>query len=234
MSEVLDKLKGGLIVSCQAHEGEPLHGSQFMAGMALAAEMGGAVAVRANGGDDIKAIKIKTRLPVIGIKKVLLEDGKVFITPDLNSAEEVIGAGADIVAVDCTFRKPVNGKAGFELLEEIKRLFGIPVMADISNIEEGLNALKYGADIVSTTLSGYTPDSPKLEHPDFELIARLRERIGGKAYINAEGRFSKPEEVVKALRLGADFVTVGTAITRPAWITESFTKAINNYIKGCI
>ena len=235
MSGILAGLKGGLIVSCQAHEGEPLQGPGFMAGMALAAEMGGASAVRANGGADIKAIKNRINLPVIGIKKVLLEDGSIFITPDLKSAEEIIEAGADIVAVDCTFRRTMSGKPGFELIEEIKKHFDIPVMADISNAEEGLNALTNGADIFSTTLSGYTPDSPCLEQPDFGLITEIRNTIGTRAYINAEGRFSKPEEVVKALELGADFVTVGSAITRPAWITGNFAKAIKNYAeKGCL
>lgn len=234
MSEVLLKLKRGLIVSCQAHEGEPLHGSIFMARMALAAKVGGAAAVRANGKDDIKAIKNEVDLPIVGIKKVLLEDGSVFITPDLESVEEIITAGADIVAVDCTFRKPATGRPGYELIEEIKRHFNVPVMADISNIREGLNALEYGADIISTTLSGYTSDSPCLEYPDFDLIAELNNKIGGKAYINAEGRFSKPEEVVKALKLGADFVTVGSAITRPKCITENFVNKINDYIKGCL
>jgi N-acylglucosamine-6-phosphate 2-epimerase len=232
MSGILSKLNGGLIVSCQAHEGEPLRGSVFMARVALACKMGGALAIRASGKDDIKAIKNEIDLPVIGIKKVLLGDGSIFITPDLKSAEEIIEAGADIVAVDCTFRQSIGGKAGFELIEEIKKRFNIPVMADISNLKESLNALKYGADIISTTLSGYTPDSPCLEGPDFNLIAEIRNNMGERVCINAEGRFSKPEEVVNALKLGANFVTVGSAITRPKWITENFANAINEYIKG--
>ena len=100
-------------------------------------------------------------------------------------------------------------------------------MADISTLEEGINAYKLGADIISTTLSGFTDYSPKQEEPDFKLIKDIRDALGDKVYINAEGRISTKEDVKKALLMGADFVTVGTAITRPQWITEQITKYMN-------
>ncbi len=231
VNSIFTELKNGLIVSCQAYENEPLHGSIYMAKMALAAEIGGAKGIRANGYDDIKAIKEETNLPVVGINKKYLADGSIFITPDLKSAEEIVKAGADIVAIDCTIRNFKFVKPGYENLKEIKREFNILTMADISNIKEAINAYEYGADIISTTMSGYTPDSPKLIGPDFELIASIKEKLGDKIFINAEGRFSTPEGVLRALKCGADFVTVGTAITRPQYITNKIVSFIRTNIQ---
>ena len=60
---VFDKIKGGLIVSCQALETEPLYSSKIMARMAFAAKEGGAVGIRANTTEDIIAIKKEVDLP---------------------------------------------------------------------------------------------------------------------------------------------------------------------------
>lgn len=63
---MLNVIKGGLVVSCQALEHEPLHSSFIMAKMALAAKEGGAAGIRANSKRDIIAIKQEVALPVIG------------------------------------------------------------------------------------------------------------------------------------------------------------------------
>ena len=60
--EMLEIIKGKLIVSCQALPDEPLHSSFIMGRMAKAAKEGGAVAIRAQGVEDIIEIKKVTEL----------------------------------------------------------------------------------------------------------------------------------------------------------------------------
>ena len=222
-NSLISSLKGGLIVSCQAPEGTPLHGSTIMAAMAKAAEVGGAVGIRANGPGDIRAIKEVVGLPIIGIYKINFPGYDTYITPTFEAAKEVVEAGADIIAVDGTLRPHPKELSAGELIAEIKTL-GLPVMADISTLEEGIAAAEAGADIVATTMSGYTPYSRQSDDPDFELIQELFRSV--KAPIIAEGKIWTPEQARKAIDLGAHAVVVGTAITRPHVITERFVKTL--------
>ncbi|HHV75171.1 MAG TPA: N-acetylmannosamine-6-phosphate 2-epimerase [Thermoanaerobacterium sp.] len=228
--KVLDDIKNGLIVSCQALSGEPLHSPFIMARMAKAAEMGGAVAIRANGYEDIKAIRREVKLPIIGLIKKNYEGYKPYITPTIEEVSAVVKAGADIVAIDATKLIKPGDISTKDLLREIKKLYpNILVMADISTYNEGIEAEKVGFDIVSTTLSGYTDYSPKIDGPDFELIERLSKVL--KIPLIAEGRIWTPEEAIKALELGAYAVVVGTAITRPQEITKHFAESIRKAVK---
>lgn len=220
---VILRLKRGLIVSCQAPPGTPLHGPTFMSAMARAAELGGAVGIRADGPGDIKAIKDAVRIPVIGIYKIRCPGCEPYITPTLEAAKEIADAGADIIAVDATLRPhPRNLSAG-ELIARIKTL-GLPVMADISTLEEGSAAEEAGADIVATTMSGYTPYSRQSDEPDFTLIEELARAV--RVPVIAEGKIRTPEQARKAIDLGAYAVVVGTAITMPSVVTERFVKAL--------
>ncbi len=221
---LIDSFKGKLIVSCQALEGEPLCVPGYMAKMALAAKIGGAVGIRANGPEDIKSIKKETNLPIIGIWKQMTEGCDVYITPTFESAKAVCEAGADIIAIDCTFRKNAEGRFTWELIKEIKEKLNVLVMADISTVEEGLNAEKAGADLVSTTLSGYTSYSKKTDGPDFELISALSSKLSVPLMV--EGRIWTTDHAKKAFELGAYAIIVGGAITRPHEITGRFVKAI--------
>lgn len=223
--DIIQSFKGNLIVSCQALEDEVLHVPGYMAKMALAAKLGGAVGIRSNSPEDIRSIKNEVDLPVIGLWKIKSPNSEVFITPNFEAAKAVHEAGADIVAIDCTFRKNADGKWAWELIDEIKKKLGVLVMADISTFEEGMNAEKMGADLVSTTLSGYTADSPKLDGPNFELIEKLSSAL--KIPLIGEGRIWTREEAKKALDLGAYGLVVGSAITRPYEITKRFV----NFIK---
>ncbi|MBE0070069.1 N-acetylmannosamine-6-phosphate 2-epimerase [Thermoanaerobacterium thermosaccharolyticum] len=228
--KVLDDIKKGLIVSCQALSNEPLHSPLIMAKMAKAAEMGGAVAIRANGFEDIKAIRREVKLPIIGLIKKNYEGYKPYITPTIEEVSAVVKAGADIVAIDATKLIKPGDISTKDLLREIKKLYpNILVMADISTYNEGIEAENLGFDIVSTTLSGYTDYSPKIDGPDFELIERLAKEL--KVPLIAEGRIWTPEEAIKALELGAYAVVVGTAITRPQEITKRFTDSIRKAVK---
>jgi len=215
--------KGSLIVSCQARADNPLHGPLFMGAMALAARDGGAKAIRANGPDDVKAVKA-AGLPVIGIHKVFSEDVPVYITPTFAAAETLAQAGADIIALDCTPR-PRNGDDPAELVRRIREELGLEIFADISTLEEGIAAEEMGATYISTTLSGYTEyTEPKPEGPDLALVEALAQRVSTP--IVAEGRYNTPELARAALDAGAYAVVVGTMITNPREITRAFARKV--------
>ncbi|MGI6782270.1 MAG: N-acetylmannosamine-6-phosphate 2-epimerase [Acholeplasmataceae bacterium] len=220
--KVLELIKGKLIVSCQALEHEPLHGSHTMRKMALAAKEGGAAAIRANGIEDIVAIKEETNLPVIGLIKKGYPNCDVYITPTINEINELIKSGCEIIALDATNRCHPDGSSLKERIDLIHKA-GLIAMADISTVEEAIKAEKLGFDIVSTTLSGYTPYSKQQEAPDIELVETLVNELS--IPVIAEGRITTIEdfEAVKAKNPFA--IVVGSAITRPQLITKRFVDA---------
>lgn len=221
---LLDRLRGRLVVSCQALPGEPLHGPEHMSAMALSAIAGGAGGIRCEGPDDVRAIRSVTDLPVIGLWKAGA-DG-VYITPTLEHALAVADAGADIVALDATARPRPDGRTLSETLRELS-LRGIPVMADVATLAEGVAAAAAGATLVGTTLSGYTPETAGHAHhpgPDLDLVAALVDTLA--IPVVAEGRITTPAQLSSAFAAGAWSVVVGGAITRPAMITAGFVGAI--------
>ena len=218
------QVRGRLIVSCQAQAHEPLHGSAIMARMALAAAQGGAAGIRANTPPDIAAIHATVHLPIVGLFKVDLAGYDVYITPRLEHAQAVAAAGADVIAIDATQRPRPDYTTLAEYIAAIHAATGLPVMADISTYDEGLAAAEAGADLVSTTMSGYTPYSPAQPGPDLDLVRRLALKL--TVPLVAEGRYHAPEQVVEALAAGATTVVVGGAITRPQEITRRFTSAL--------
>lgn len=220
----LTLLRGGLIVSCQALEDEPLHGAPIMAAMARAALQGGAVGIRANSPADITAIRAAVQLPIIGLYKEQVPGSPIYITPTLRHAAAVAEAGASIIALDATLRPHPLGLDSAALIRQVKDATGRPVLADIATYAEGIAAWQAGADAVSTTLSGYTPESPQQDAPDFDLLARLAADL--PIPVIAEGRIATPDQAAHALDLGAFAVVVGSAITRPQWITRQFTSRI--------
>jgi N-acylglucosamine-6-phosphate 2-epimerase len=225
IEEFLAQVKDQLIASCQALPDEPLHGSDFMVRMARAAKQGGARAIRANSPQDVKAIKDDIGLPVIGIYKDNISGFNVFITPTMKHVHAIADTGAEIVAVEATNQKHPTGNLKI-FIQEIQETTPCLIMADISTYEEGMQAAEFGADIVSTTLSGYTPYSKKMDGPDLNLVARLAKDCG--VPVIAEGKYHTPEQVVAALSNGASSVVVGGAISRPQQITARFVKAINS------
>ena len=220
---MLNKVKGGLIVSCQALEDEPLFSSFIMGRMAKAAEMVGAVGIRAQGFDDIKEIKSVVDLPVIGIVKRNYDDSPVFITPTMEEVDELLNTNCEMIALDCTGRRRPNGENLKSLIEYIKGN-GVLVMADISNYEEGLISQELGVDCVSTTLSGYTEYTDKIKGPDLNLIKQLAKVL--KIPVIAEGRIDTPEDLKEVYKSGAYSAVVGSAITRPQVIAQKFIDVI--------
>jgi putative N-acetylmannosamine-6-phosphate epimerase len=217
-------LRRGLIVSCQAGEDSPMHGPVFMAAMARAAMLGGAMGIRANGPDDISAIRACVDLPIIGILKRRDPRFPVYITPDFPSARNAAAAGADVIAIDATPRVRDGADDLAALIRRIHAELSRPVMADVSNAAEGAAAAALGADYVASTLSGYTGDFPPGDTPDLDLISALVARCSGIPVI-AEGRYATPEQVAEAFSRGAQAVVIGTAITNPTAITRRFVAA---------
>lgn len=223
-SYVLEQLRGGLIVSCQADATEPLYGPAHMAAMARAAEAGGAAGIRANTPVDICAIKAACSLPLIGLYKRTYPGSDVYITPGLAEVRAVAEAGADLVAIDATARPRPDGHTLNELLQAVRRELDTLIVADISTYEEGLAAARAGADVVATTLSGYTPYSRQEPGPDLALVRRLARDL--PVPVIAEGRIWEPAEARAALDAGAWAVVVGTAITRPQEIARRFVRGL--------
>lgn len=218
---LLDQLRGGLIVSCQAHRSTALHGPVHMSAMARAAMDGGAVGIRAEGIEDLQAIRATVRLPLIGLWKT--DDPGVFITPTAEHALAVAKTGAEIVAADATTRPRPDQRSVAATIEAVHRQ-GALAMADVATVDDALAAEQAGADLVGTTLSGYTDDSPAQPGPDLELVAALSNRLS--VPVVAEGRIHTPSEARQALDAGAWTVVVGTAITAPTWITAQFADAM--------
>lgn len=220
----------GLIVSSQALEGNPMKSTEKLASMAEAAAKGGACALRVDGADMVRELKKRTDAPIIAINKIKDKSGRVVITPCFDMAKELYLAGADIIALDATFYPSELKDDLATLISRIHSELGIMVMADISTAEEAVNASRLGADAVSTTLAGYVPGalhkSEELYIPNYDLIREIADMKLDTVLV-AEGRFWTPDAVVKAMKLGAEAVVIGKAITNPMAITKYFVSEIS-------
>lgn len=222
---LLDKMhhaiaaQGGLIVSCQPVPGSPMDTPDIVAAMALASEQAGAVAVRIEGVNNLRAVRAAVSIPVIGIIKRDLTDTPVRITPFLEDVDALAQAGAEFIAFDGTDRnRPVSINA---LLERI-HLHHCLAMADCASLQDGLYCHQLGAEIIGTTLSGYlsseTPDAP-----DLSLVSALHD---SGCRVVAEGRYNTPALAAQAMQHGAWAVTVGSAITRLEHICQWYCDAM--------
>ncbi|MFC5700624.1 N-acetylmannosamine-6-phosphate 2-epimerase [Cohnella faecalis] len=223
---VLEQIKRKLIVSCQALPDEPLHSPFIMGRMARAAYLGGASGIRANSVEDIREIKSKVDLPLIGIIKNNYPGSNVFITPTRHEVDELVREGVDIIAMDATDRIRPDGSTIEELFPLLRSAYPNQLfMADCSTYEEAVRAAELGFDCVGSTLSGYTEATKGRSLPDFELIGRLTARL--KVPVIAEGGISTPEELKRLFELGIYSAVVGSAITRPLEITKKFAMVVD-------
>ncbi|MGB9035608.1 MAG: N-acetylmannosamine-6-phosphate 2-epimerase [Paeniglutamicibacter sp.] len=219
----LEALRGRLIVSAQAYPGEPMRTPTTMAQVAASAVIGGAAAIRVQGIADVQFTRSAVEVPVIGLWK----DGHegVFITPTARHALAVAHAGAHIVALDGTRRGRPDGLSLQQTIELVHAESHALVMADCGSLQDALAAAEAGADLVGTTLAGYSGERPKTQGPDLELLEAIA-AAGLSVPLVAEGRIHTPAQARAALDSGAFAVVVGTAITHPATITGWFDAAL--------
>ena len=220
---MLDKIKGNLIISCQALPGEPLHSSFIMGRMALAAKQAGAVAIRAQGVEDIEEIKNVTGLPVVGIVKRNYNDSDIYITATAQEVRELLDVNCEMIALDATLRPRPHGEKLEDLLDLIHQ-GGALAMADCSTFEEAHHAQQIGFDCVSTTLAGYTPYSKNVDGPNYDFIKQLVDEL--TIPVIAEGKIHDPNQLKTVMDLGVHSAVVGGAITRPLEIATRFMNAI--------
>jgi N-acylglucosamine-6-phosphate 2-epimerase len=227
MNQIFEELKDGLIVSCQSEGDDPFNSPEGVTLFARAAEMGGAKGIRSEGIEKTKSILANVKVPVIGLIKSKFEDGSVKITGSFKDFESLLEIGCHIIAVDGTFRKR-EGLTGPEYIHYLKQNYNAIIMADIATYDEAIACVESGVDCVSTTLSGYTPETFHLrkDQPDFDLLKKLVIQL--KIPVFAEGRYNTPEFCSQAIKIGAWSVVVGTAITRPRIVTSWFVEAIES------
>lgn len=231
MNERVARLRGKLIVSCQALSHEPLHSSFIMGRMALAAREGGACGIRANTREDIREIQSQVDLPVIGIVKRDYPDCPVYITPTMKEVDELMEVKPEIIALDATNRLRPGGVTLKEFFQSIKAKYPDQLwMADCSTVEEALYADELGFDFVGTTMVGYTEESKglRIEEDDFAILRQIV--AGVKHPVIAEGNINTPEKAKRVIELGAFSVVVGSIITRPQLITRAFAEKLREIL----
>ena len=219
--QVFQRIQHGLIASCQPVDDGRMDKPEIVAAMAHACVFGGAAGFRIVGVENLKAARPTVQVPIIGIVKRDLSDSPIRITPFLHDIEALAKAGADIIAVDGTHRpRPVELESAVKKIHEL----GCLAMADCSNLEEGLHCQKLGFDIIGSTMSGYTGGVVPKE-PDYQLVKDLK-KAGCR--VMAEGRYNTPELAKTAIEIGADFVTVGSALTRLEHLVSWFAAAVKS------
>ncbi len=228
--KIIEDIKNGLILSCQVKKTDPLYLPEIIEKLVMCGEWGDACGYRIDTSENIAKIRKITNKPIIGLWKINIETEDVFITPTMREVDEVVKAGADIVAVDATDRMNSYGKKAYEIISEIKEKYpNLLILADIRNAQEAREALKMGAHMVAPTLYRFNDNPKSTDSPDFEELARIVEACEGLGLVIMEGKISSPEEAIQSLYLGAHAVVIGSAITRPHLATLRFTSVMNKY-----
>ena len=229
--ELFELIRGTVIVSCQATPGEPLYVKEqsVMPLMARAAKQAGAKMIRTSSARDIAGIKEETGLPVIGLIKREYPGYTGRITMTMREVDECMDALADIVSIDCTDCARGDGLTPAQFLQKVREKYpNIIIMADCATYDEAIAAYKAGADLVGTTMNGYTPQTKdQTGDPNFALVEQLARDL--PCPVIAEGRIHTPEQARKMLELGAWAVVVGGAITRPLEIAARFMAAVKDF-----
>ena len=210
-SHLIQSFYRGLVVSCQAPVDSPLHDPQVIAAMAQAAVNRGAVGVRLDTPAHVQAVRRQITAPIIGLWKRQIPGFEVYITPQFDHAAAIADAGADIIAIDATLRQRPAGETVESLIQQIHTKLGKAVMADVDTLEAAIAAAKAGADLVGTTLYGYTPATQQQQPPGFDLLTEMVKAL--EVPVICEGGIASPQMARRAIDLGAYAVVVGTAIT---------------------
>lgn len=229
MHTAIQALSRGLIVSCQAPAESPLHEPAVIAAIALASVNQGAVGVRIDTPDHISAVRQKVKVPIIGLWKQKNPGYDVYITPQFDHAAAIAACGADIIAIDATQRNRPEGETVASLITRIHQELGKPVMADVDTFEAASWAAAAGADLVGTTLYGYTARTNHLNPPGFDQLIQMVKNL--KVPAICEGGISSPQMACQALDLGAYAVVVGTAITGIDHQVKAYLQETSGYTR---
>jgi len=234
--KIVESLYHGLIVSCQAVPGEPHYMPGVTVMYAQCAKWGGAVGIRTDSPEDVKAIKKAVDLPVIGIWKIGRNIKDVYLTPTFEAAKAVYEAGAEIIGIQCTHHYREDGQLSYKTIEEVKKgLPGALVFADCATAEDARIAASLGADFAAPTMYGYTKagyftKTEIKDAPDYILLRDIVDAVKGTSTkVIMEGKVATPEIAIQCLYMGAWAVVVGNAITRPEITTKRFARALNGY-----
>jgi len=223
-TSLLKSLDKGLIVSCQAPVDSPLYEPSIIAAIAQASVQRGAVAVRIDTPAHVVAVRQRCEVPIIGLWKQVAPHYEVYITPQFHHAVAIAEAGADIIAIDATTRPRPGGETLKALVQKIHQELQKPVMADVDTLESAIAAVEAGADIVGTTLYGYTAETKQQKPPGFDLLNAIVSKL--QVFTICEGGIASPAMARQALDLGADAVVVGTAITGIDLQVQAYQAAI--------
>lgn len=225
MVPILQSFKSGLIVSCQAPVESPLHDPHVITAMAVAAMNQGAAGIRLDTPAHVASARPQLTIPIIGLWKQQIPGSDVYITPNFHHAAAIARAGADMIAIDATLRSRPNGETVAELIQRIHTELGKAVMADIDTLEAAIAAAEAGADIVGTTLYGYTAATQGQQPPGFDLLQAMVDRLS--VPVICEGGIASPQMARQALDYGAYAVVVGTAITGIDLQVKAYRQALS-------
>ena len=228
---MLDTIRGGLIVSVQAKPGSALDDPHVLAAMARAAQDAGAVGVRIQGVANLQAVRKRVDVPIIGLIKREYRGFEPYITPTVKEVAEILAIGAEIIAFDAT-QRPHPAESVSEIVAAIHKGDAL-AMADCATREDGETAIAAGADIIATTLAGYTKETEGVSFPAFDLVRSFEMLVSlapqndkKRPFVICEGGIHTPQQAREALEVGADATVVGTAITNMGWLVRRFAEAL--------
>ncbi len=212
-----------IIASVQGSEGSPVEDPATLLRLAQASLQEGVKVLRLQGIENIRTIKQATNAPVVGLIKKSYAGSQVYITPTLEEVDALIELGCEVIALDGTQRARPGGVQLSALIHRIHEA-GRLAMADCDYEDSVRYALKAGADIIGTTLAGYTQETWATPGPDLEFV-RDAVRIAGDTPVFAEGRYQEPWHAQAALRIGASGVVIGGVLNDPLKQTKRFLSA---------
>ena len=217
----LAEVRGGLIVSVQAHADSVLDTPETIALLARCAVANGAVGVRIESCARVAAVRAAVDVPIVGIVKRAYAGFEPYITTTCDEAAAVARAGADIVAFDATHRARFEGASVADLVAAA-HAGGALAMADCSDLADAEMAIAAGADLVGTTLAGYTVATAGLELPALVLASAIARR---HPFAVCEGGIATPADAARAFASGVAAIVVGTAITNVDELVRRFARA---------
>jgi N-acylglucosamine-6-phosphate 2-epimerase len=215
---VLERLRGRLIVSVQAESTSLLGEPAVTALLARCVVQNGAAAVRIEGIERIRAVRAAVDVPIVGLVKGIVSPHAPYITTRLDEVDALCRAGADLVAFDATARERQGGGTVADLVGAAHRGKRL-AFADCATADDGRRAADAGADVVATTLAGYTSETERYALPAFGLVRAL---AALHPFAVCEGGIAVPEQAGVAFGAGASAVVVGTAITNVDVVTRRF------------